>query len=69
MYRAMFGQPNLDIEGVGKEEASDNVIEQGGYDPPQKAAEHCSFHHVVLSLERKIHLICQSHRLSAEKSC
>ena len=48
------GQPNSGSEGVGKQKASDDVIEQGGHVPAQQAAELGSFCHVALSLESRI---------------
>ena len=48
------GQPSLGSEGVGKQKAGNNVIEQKTTFQPQEAAELGSFGHVALALESRI---------------
>jgi hypothetical protein len=54
IYKQVPGQPSLGSEGVGKQKAGDNVIEQGAMFQPQGAAELSSFGRVVLALESRV---------------
>ena len=47
----VLGQPSLGSEGVGKQKAGDNVIEQEGMFQLQQAADLGSFGHVALALQ------------------
>ena len=48
------GQPSVGSEGVGKQKAGNNVIEQGATSQLLQAAELGSFSHVALALESRI---------------
>jgi hypothetical protein len=50
----VLGQPSLGSEGVGKQKAGDDAIEQGGHVPILQAAWLGSFGHVALAFESRI---------------